>query len=237
MSDTSTPRLNDTPRINVTEATDNTNAGSTTSEPFWKHITRTSPVVPEDIPEEDVIHLQDSRPRSSSSKANRSPKMSGSAKQGRRDKKSTNLSVPLSGGKENTQKEITEEMRISTPIQRESTNVSLDAESWMSVDARIYPTMVTIAADENPQTVLSPGQTWIGAAIPYLPLGLAILCLIMNIFIPGSELLEYFIKQNCNTILIITICVYRVIFQQQKILILVLSNIKLPLRLNLQFFC
>ncbi|KAK3593186.1 hypothetical protein CHS0354_039670 [Potamilus streckersoni] len=131
MSDTSTPRLNDTPRINVTEAAD-TNTESTTSEPLWKHISRTSPVVPEDVPEEDVIHLQDSRPRSSSSKGNRSPKMSGSAKHGIQDKKSTNLSVPFSGGKEKPQ-EITEEMRISTPIQRESTNASLDTESWMSL--------------------------------------------------------------------------------------------------------
>ncbi|ESO83569.1 hypothetical protein LOTGIDRAFT_133311 [Lottia gigantea] len=40
--------------------------------------------------------------------------------------------------------------------------------------------------EEKPKSPLTNTDSWIRSAIPHLPLGVAVLCLLLNIIIPGS---------------------------------------------------
>nr|KAI8741211.1 hypothetical protein BgiMline_022743 [Biomphalaria glabrata] len=84
---------------------------------------------------------------------------------------------------------------LTTPrdSSQDDDNISIssrrDSTSRRSVDYRIQnatAVMVPEAADEKPKSVLTNDETFIKNAIPYLPLSLAIACLLLNIVIPGS---------------------------------------------------
>lgn len=72
---------------------------------------------------------------------------------------------------------------------REPTKTSLGAKSHVSVDdAQVQnnATVIYPPEENKPKSVLTNDESYIRSAIPYLPLGLSVICLCMNIFIPGS---------------------------------------------------
>ncbi|XP_063425807.1 uncharacterized protein LOC134709572 [Mytilus trossulus] len=75
------------------------------------------------------------------------------------------------------------EKRILIP--KEITRLSIDNQSVLSVDGAIQSTSVPVQI-ENPRSIIVPNDSWIMSVIPYLPLGLAVVYLILNIVIPGS---------------------------------------------------
>lgn len=48
--------------------------------------------------------------------------------------------------------------------------------------------------DEKTKSVVSNSDSWIQSAIPYLPLGLSVICLLMNIIIPGSGISSFVVS-------------------------------------------
>lgn len=48
--------------------------------------------------------------------------------------------------------------------------------------------------DEKTKSVVSNSDSWIQSAIPYLPLGLSAICLLMNIIIPGSGISSFVVS-------------------------------------------
>lgn len=75
------------------------------------------------------------------------------------------------------------EKRILIP--KEITRLSIDNQSVLSVDGAIQSTSVPVQI-EKPRSIIVPNDSWIMSVIPYLPLGLAVVYLILNIVIPGS---------------------------------------------------
>ncbi|KAH9509183.1 hypothetical protein Btru_049317 [Bulinus truncatus] len=84
---------------------------------------------------------------------------------------------------------------VTTPRDsgQDEDNISLssrrDSGSRRSIDYRIQNATATIVpevTDEKPKSVLTNEETFIKNAIPYMPLSLAVVCLILNIIIPGS---------------------------------------------------
>lgn len=72
---------------------------------------------------------------------------------------------------------------------REPTKTSLGAKSQVSVDdtqVQNNATVIYPPEEIKPKSVLTNDESYIRSAIPYLPLGLSVMCLCMNIFIPGS---------------------------------------------------
>nr|KAG5714501.1 hypothetical protein BaRGS_006947 [Batillaria attramentaria] len=64
----------------------------------------------------------------------------------------------------------------------------MDSTSRKSVDLRLQATHAVVnaaGADEKPKSVMKHDNSTIRAAIPALPLPLAVVCLICNIIIPG----------------------------------------------------
>ncbi|XP_046364271.2 triadin-like [Haliotis rufescens] len=82
--------------------------------------------------------------------------------------------------------------RLSIGSRRDSTKLSLsDSMSRKSVDFRVAnATTVIIPAsgqdDEKQKSVVANNDSWIRSAIPFMPLSLAILCLLLNIVVPGT---------------------------------------------------
>ncbi|OWF35944.1 uncharacterized protein LOC110442313 [Mizuhopecten yessoensis] len=70
---------------------------------------------------------------------------------------------------------------------RDSSKLSLDGSSRVSVDAALQTAGVVYPTEDKPQkSVFSNNDSWIRSAIPSLPLWFAITCLVLNILIPGS---------------------------------------------------
>ncbi|XP_069117324.1 uncharacterized protein [Argopecten irradians] len=85
-----------------------------------------------------------------------------------------------------TERLDTPDSKKSLP-RRDSSRVSLDGTSRVSVDANLQTTGVVYPTEEKPQkSVFSNNDSWIRSAIPSLPLWFAITCLVLNILIPGS---------------------------------------------------
>lgn len=62
-----------------------------------------------------------------------------------------------------------------------------DESSQLSAEPVIqYGNGVKYNEDERTKSLVSSSEPWIQSAIPYLPLGLSVICLLMNIIIPGS---------------------------------------------------
>ncbi|XP_060071588.1 uncharacterized protein LOC132551465 [Ylistrum balloti] len=87
----------------------------------------------------------------------------------------------------------TKKERLDTPdskksvSRRESSKLSLDGASHVSVDAALQTAGVVYPTEDKPQkSVFSNNDSWIRSAIPSLPLWFAITCLVFNILIPGS---------------------------------------------------
>ncbi|GFR99480.1 protein SPEC3 [Elysia marginata] len=81
-----------------------------------------------------------------------------------------------------------EEDTFSLTSRRDSTRPSFDAMSRRSVDYRIRTTATVIQAGgeaEKSRSMLTRDESYIKSAIPYLPLSLAVTCLVLNIFLPG----------------------------------------------------
>ncbi|XP_067682309.1 DNA ligase 1-like [Haliotis asinina] len=82
--------------------------------------------------------------------------------------------------------------RLSIGSRRDSTKLSLsDSMSRKSVDFRVAnATTVVIPAsgqdDEKQKSHVGSNDSWIRSAIPYMPLSLSILCLLLNIVVPGT---------------------------------------------------
>ncbi|XP_046571131.1 clumping factor A-like [Haliotis rubra] len=82
--------------------------------------------------------------------------------------------------------------RLSIGSRRDSTKLSLsDSMSRKSVDFRVAnATTVVIPAsgqdDEKQKAHVGSNDSWIRSAIPYMPLSLSILCLLLNIVVPGT---------------------------------------------------
>ncbi|XP_033734224.1 uncharacterized protein LOC117323249 [Pecten maximus] len=88
---------------------------------------------------------------------------------------------------------ITKNERLDTPDskkslpRRDSSRLSLDGTSRVSVDAKLQTAGVVYPTEEKPQkSVFSNNDSWIRSAIPSLPLWFAITCLVLNILVPGS---------------------------------------------------
>ncbi|CAL1532143.1 unnamed protein product, partial [Lymnaea stagnalis] len=81
-----------------------------------------------------------------------------------------------------------EEDNFSLSSRRDSARHSFDSSARRSMEYRLQHTTAAMQAeaDEKPKSVLTNDETFIKNAIPYLPLGLAICCLILNVIIPGS---------------------------------------------------
>ena len=75
--------------------------------------------------------------------------------------------------------------KLSMESRRDSTLLSLDSVSHKSIDFRNTTTTNNPIPEEKPRSLLH-NDSWIRSAIPYQPLSLSILCLIMNIFLPGT---------------------------------------------------
>ncbi|XP_041352715.1 protein stum-like [Gigantopelta aegis] len=76
--------------------------------------------------------------------------------------------------------------KLSVESRRDSTMLSLDSASRKSVDFRNTSTTHHIP-EEKPRSILNANNdSWIRSAIPYQPLSLSILCLLLNIFLPGT---------------------------------------------------
>ncbi|CAC5393719.1 unnamed protein product [Mytilus coruscus] len=75
------------------------------------------------------------------------------------------------------------EKRILIP--KEITKLSIDNQSEASVNGAIQSTSVSVPI-EKPRYIIAHNDSWIMSVIPYLPLGLAVVYLILNIVIPGS---------------------------------------------------
>lgn len=71
---------------------------------------------------------------------------------------------------------------------RDSTFVSMESLSRHSVEYRVpTPTVLPVNnEEEKPKSVVYSDDALIRLAIPYLPVGLAVTCLISNILLPGS---------------------------------------------------
>ncbi|XP_064603586.1 uncharacterized protein LOC135469003 [Liolophura sinensis] len=79
--------------------------------------------------------------------------------------------------------------KLSDGPPRDSTFVSMDSLSRRSVDYRVpTPTVLPVNNNEEEKTksVVYTDDALIRLAIPYLPVGLAVTCLITNILLPGS---------------------------------------------------
>ncbi|XP_059140676.1 uncharacterized protein LOC131928623 [Physella acuta] len=96
----------------------------------------------------------------------------------------SSLKVPGLSPREHT----LDEDNFSMSSRRDSARHSLDSASRKSVDYRIRnaTTAVQPFAEEKPKSVLTNDENFIMNAIPYLPLSLAIICLFLNIVLPGS---------------------------------------------------
>ncbi|KAK6182266.1 hypothetical protein SNE40_009986 [Patella caerulea] len=99
----------------------------------------------------------------------------------------TALSVPASatGKRDGTQGD---EDKLSVGSRRDSTKYSIDSMSRKSVDIRIQNqvALVNKQNEEKPKSPLANTDSWIRSAIPYLPISVAIICLMLNILIPGT---------------------------------------------------
>ncbi|KAL4237968.1 hypothetical protein ACF0H5_002678 [Mactra antiquata] len=91
-------------------------------------------------------------------------------------KTSENLSLKDVTSDDNVSKDLT---RCESSLSRAQTRMS-----HRSIDAKIPYTTLNVPEDDKKE-VVSPEDSWIRLAIPYLPLWLAILCLLLNICIPG----------------------------------------------------
>ena len=81
-----------------------------------------------------------------------------------------------------------EEDNLSLTSRRDSARPSFDTMSRKSVDYRIRTTATVIQAPgeaEKSKSMLTRDESYIKGAIPYLPLSLAVTCLMLNIFLPG----------------------------------------------------
>ncbi|CAG5119828.1 unnamed protein product, partial [Candidula unifasciata] len=81
-----------------------------------------------------------------------------------------------------------DEDTISIYSRRDSVRQSFDSGSRKSVDYRIRNTALVVlpAAEEKPKAVLTNEESFIKNAIPFMPMKLAVVCLILNIFVPGA---------------------------------------------------
>ncbi|XP_050406219.1 protein stum [Patella vulgata] len=99
----------------------------------------------------------------------------------------TALSVPASatGKRDGTQGD---EDKLSVGSRRDSTKYSIDSMSRKSVDIRMqnHVALVNKHNEEKPKSPLAKTDSWIRSAIPYLPISVAIICLMLNILIPGT---------------------------------------------------
>ena len=101
--------------------------------------------------------------------------------------KNESLTVPGAlPGSSDTSDEQKLSLNDSLSLNREGSRLSL--KSSRSIDSRIRNAIVQMppGTEETEKTVLDPEESWIRTAIPHLPLGLAIVCLVMNICIPGT---------------------------------------------------
>ncbi|RUS86545.1 hypothetical protein EGW08_005684, partial [Elysia chlorotica] len=81
-----------------------------------------------------------------------------------------------------------EEDSLSLTSRRDSARPSVDAMSRRSVDYRIRTTATVIQAPgeaDKSKSMLTRDESYIKSAIPCLPLGLAVTCLVLNICLPG----------------------------------------------------
>ena len=80
---------------------------------------------------------------------------------------------------------------------QESTKLSLCGSSRISLDGVVN--QVTYPKDDKPKptgSVVGNNDSFIQSAIPCLPLSLAVVCLIMNIFVPGSGNYEFYLLKS-----------------------------------------
>ncbi|XP_076442861.1 uncharacterized protein LOC143281530 [Babylonia areolata] len=81
--------------------------------------------------------------------------------------------------------------RVSMGSRKDSVRMSVDSASHKSVDfSRVLtPQPVTMApglVEDKPKSVLMHDDSMIRAAIPFLPVRLAVVCLVLNILLPGA---------------------------------------------------
>ncbi|GFO32282.1 nipped-b-like protein b [Plakobranchus ocellatus] len=77
---------------------------------------------------------------------------------------------------------------LSLTSRLDSTRPSFDASSRRSVDYRIRTTATVVQVASEPEksrSMLTRDESYIKSAIPYLPLSLAVTCLVLNILLPG----------------------------------------------------
>lgn len=70
-------------------------------------------------------------------------------------------------------------------LPKDLTRLSIDDVSEASVEGVVQSTSVAVPI-ERPRSVITQNDSWIRSAIPYLPLNLAVIYLILNIVLPGS---------------------------------------------------
>ena len=92
-----------------------------------------------------------------------------------------------------TKGEARKDSVISDVTRRESTKYSLGSRKSMDMRVQYTTVQMPTTEDKTKPSVYATDDSWIRIAIPYLPVGLAVFCLLMNICVPGLGKPPYYI--------------------------------------------